>query len=176
MSADVRQVRRAARVARVATPLLLVLAAATASPAAAQAPPSARVARAQEVASAAPAAVPARVGTHDAVADLRFEAIAPLPDTLTLAELARGVPLHVQVVTRDGHPVRATLAWRIVAGSAASISADRGTDREGYATARLGRERGVLPRPGRLVIEARTRPPGADRDLTLRLRTVVVRE
>lgn len=173
MSADARHVRRAVRIA---APLLLVLAAATASPAAAQAPPSARVARVQEVTSALPGTVPASFAAQDEVADLRFEAITPLPDTLTLADLALGVPLLVQTVTRDGRPVHAALAWRIVSGSAASISADGRTDREGYATARLGREPGVLPRPGRLVIEARTRPRGADRDLTVRLSTVVVRE
>jgi hypothetical protein len=179
MSADARQARQArhARYAvRAAAPLLLGLAAATASPAAAQAPSPASIARAQTVASVAPEAVPSTFAAGDAVADLRFEAITPLPDTLTLADLTRGVPLLVQTVTRDGRPVHTALTWRIVSGDAASISADRSTDREGYATAMLVRGLEGLPRSGHLVIEARTRPRGATRDLTVRLSTAVVRE
>jgi hypothetical protein len=124
----------------------------------------------------APETGPLRFAASDEVADLRFEVITPLPATLTLADLRLGVPILVQTVTRDGRPVHTALTWRIVSGDAASISADRRTDRGGFATATLGQELGELQRPGRVVIEARTRPPGAGRDLAMRLSTVLVRK
>jgi hypothetical protein len=124
----------------------------------------------------APEARPLRFAARDELADLRFEAITFMPDTLTLADLRIGVPILVQTVTRDGRPVHAALTWRIVSGAAVSVSADRRTDGEGFATATLGRELGELQRPGRVVIEARTRPRGAVRDMTVRLGTVLVRE
>lgn len=168
MSADVRHARLSA------APLFLVLAAAALSPATAQAQTPV-AARARTATPVAREAVPLRAAARDAAADLRFEAIAPLPDTLTLADLSLGVPLLVQTVTRGGRPVDAAISWRIVSGEAVSISADRRTDGGGYAAATFGRELGELPRPGHVVIEARTRPHGADRDLTVRLSTVLVR-
>jgi hypothetical protein len=133
------------------------------------------MARAQVVAPVAPTAVPSLPAARDEASDLRFEAIASLPDTLTLADLTRGVPILLQTVTRDGRPVRSALTWRIISGNATRIAADRSTDRDGWATATLGRDLEQLARPGRVVIEARTRPRGATRDLMVRLSTVVVR-
>jgi hypothetical protein len=154
---------------------LLLLAAATASTGTAQAQAPA-VARPHAVARKAAKLIPPRLAAPDAAAELRFEAITPLPDTVTFADLQSGVPILVQTVTGDGRPVSAALTWRILSGDATRISADRRTDREGYATAKVDQELGELPRPGRLVLEARIHPRGGDRDLVVRLSAVLVRK
>ncbi len=157
--------------ARAVTPLVLVLAVAGASRAGAQ-QPTAGAARAQV--AAAPSAAVVRDAAEDA-ATLRLEPVVALPDTLSLTELTRGVPLLLQAVTRDGHPVRTPVSWRVVSGAGTRIAADAGTDAQGFASAMLGRVPLELARPGRVVIEARTAAVDGQPARTVRLSTVVVR-
>lgn len=155
---------------RAVAPLLLVLAFVGTRSAGAQQPTS-------DVESARSAAMPPAASggvARDGTTALRLEPIVALPDTLTLAELARGVPLLLQVVTRDGRAVRTTVSWRVVTGESTCITADAGTNAEGFASATFGRVPLALANPGRVELEARTAASGAGPAATLRLSSVVV--
>lgn len=147
--------------ARAAAPLLFALALLAAPTAGAQQLAATR--------GAAPG-----VDAREETAALRFEAVVALPDTLTLAELSRGVPLLLQAVTSDGRPVRTKIAWRVVTGASTRIAAEGGTNAQGFATATFDREPMALARPGRVVIEATMPSSGARPATTLRLSSVVV--
>ena len=106
---------------------------------------------------------------------IRFEAVTSAPDTVTLAQLAKGVPMALQVVEADGRPIGTPVAWRIVRGDVGFRSVDAHTDADGSATATLGRTWWALARPGPVVIEARTRVDGMARDSVLTMAFTLVR-
>lgn len=123
---------------------------------------------------ASAAGMPAAV-ERTAARQIRFEAVTSAPDTLTLAQLARGVPLALQVVEADGRPIATPVAWRIVRGDVGFRTADARTAGDGTATATLGRTWWARARPGDVVVEARTRVDGMARDSVITMQFALVR-
>ena len=106
---------------------------------------------------------------------MRLEVVAPVADTVTMAQLARGIPLALQVVEADGRALPTAVQWRVLEGDAAFTALAAHTDAQGYATATLGRAPWSLARPGRVVLEARARTRGMATDSVARVSFVLVR-
>jgi hypothetical protein len=161
------------------------------SPRAARRPQSAAAAAAL-LATAVLCAAPARAAHAQAVAAqavaVQAVALVPraaaaaaapdrtvVPDTVSAARLAHGVPLTVRVLRADGSPAAAArVTWHVVRGDVAFTAAGGHTDADGYTTATLGRAPWLRGRPGRVVVEART--GGAAADPARRVALEVVRQ
>jgi uncharacterized protein YjeT (DUF2065 family) len=92
---------------------------------------------------------------------VRLEAVAAAPDTVSMRELARGVPLMLQLVGADGQPIAAPVQWRVLAGNAAFTSVEGRSDAEGFVRATLGRAPWLLAHAGTVTVEATARARGA---------------
>jgi hypothetical protein len=139
-----RLARRAAAVAAVLAGL-----GALAAPAAAQQHAALPVARG--------VTLPVAGGATRAV---RFEAVAAAPDTVSMRELARGVPIVLQLLEAGGRPIVAPVQWRIVGGDAAFTSVDRHSDSDGFVEAALGRVPWLFASPARSRSRRRRTPAG----------------
>ena len=159
------------RLARPAAALAAVLAGigALAAPAAAQQHAALAVTR--------EATLPVAHGTTHAVRavrPVRFEAVAAAPDTVSMRDLARGVPIVLQLLEAGGQPIVAPVQWRIVGGDAAFTSADRHSNADGFVQAALGRVPWLFASPGTVTLEATTHPRGATE--RVRMSFVLVRD
>lgn len=148
--------RRPAARPALATALLL---AALAAPAAAQGRPAAD----ERAAPRLLAAVDAPPG-DGAAAEVARPAAARLelvgaPDTLRLADLARGHTLLIQLVDAEGRAVRAPVRWRVVAGDVSLAITEPRTGADGFAQATLGRAPWLFARPGVATVEVSASGP-----------------
>jgi hypothetical protein len=153
------------RLARPAAALAAVLAGigALAAPAAAQQHAALAVARG--------ATLPVARGATRAA---RFEAVAAAPDTVSMRDLARGVPIVLQLLEAGGQPIVAPVQWRIVGGDAAFTSVDRHSNADGFVQAVLGRVPWLFASPGTVTLEATAHPRGAAE--RVRMSFVLVRD
>jgi hypothetical protein len=125
------------------------------------------------------AALPVARGLTLPVADgavraVRFEAVAAAPDTVSMRDLARGVPIVLQLLEADGQPIVAPVQWRIVGGDAAFTSADRHSNADGFVQAALGRVPWLFASRGTVTLEATAHPRGATE--RVRMSFVLVRD
>ena len=111
---------------------------------------------------------------HGATRAVRFEVVAPAPDTVSMRDLARGVPIVLQLLEAGGQPIVAPVQWRIVGGDAAFTSADRHSNADGFVQAVLGRVPWLFASPGTVTLEATAHPRGATE--RVRMSFVLVRD
>ena len=169
------------RRARLAAALAAVLAssAALAAPAAAQQHAALPVAHGAAHATTLADATP-HVAAHEASVPagrraVRFETVASAPDTVSMRDLARGVPLILQLVDAQGLAIAGPVEWRILSGDAAFTSADGHSDADGFVSATLGRRPWLLAKGGTVTLEATARARGDAGTERIRMSFVLVR-
>jgi hypothetical protein len=106
---------------------------------------------------------------------VRLEAVAPAPDTVSMRDLARGVPIILQLVDAQGLPIAGPVEWRILSGDAALTSADGHSDADGFVSATLGRRPWLLAKAGTVTLEATARARGDAGTERIRMSFVLVR-
>ena len=111
---------------------------------------------------------------HGAIARARLEAVSPAPDTVTMRDLARGVPIVLRLVEGQGQPTAVSVQWRVLSGNAAFTSVAGHSDADGFARAMLGRVPWLGASPGRVTLEATARSHGATE--RIRMSFVLVRD
>jgi hypothetical protein len=110
---------------------------------------------------------------HRATGKARLEAVTAAPDTVTMRDLARGVPIVLRLVEAQGQPTAVPVQWRILAGDAAFTSVAGQSDADGFVRAVLGRVPWLRARPGTVTLEATARSRGATE--RIRMSFVLVR-
>jgi hypothetical protein len=97
---------------------------------------------------------------HGAIARARLEALSAAPDTVTMRDLTRGVPIVLRLVEAPGQPIPVSVQWRVLAGDAAFTSVAGHSDADGFARAVLGRVPWLGASAGTVTLEATTRSRG----------------
>jgi hypothetical protein len=92
-----------------------------------------------------------------------------------MRDLARGVPIILQLVDAQGQPIAAAVEWRIVGRDAVFTSVDGRSDADGFVRATLGREPWLLAHPGTVTLEATARAREESAAERIRMSFVLVR-
>ena len=111
---------------------------------------------------------------HRATDRARLEVVTAAPDTVSIRDLARGVPIVLQLVEASGQPIVAPVEWRILSGDAAFTSVARHSDADGFVPAVLGRVPWLRASAGTVTLEATARTRGATE--RVRMSFVLVRK